>query len=574
MQDIQEFIDLGLSQKSIEAIQEKGFEHPTEIQKRCIPILLKENKDLIGQAQTGTGKTATFALPILEKLDVQEEKYCKKEKDLGYEGKQKKGKEPSSVGALVLVPTRELCIQVCDEIKSLGKNRNVRALAIYGGASYNIQFKGLKEGANVVVGTPGRIQDHLERGTLNLENVRFCVLDEADEMLNMGFIEDIENILSQMPKEKQMLCFSATMPEPIRRLAETFMHDYELVKVQTQDMTSTLTRQIYYEVLEEDKFEALCRTIDMAPDFYGLVFCKTKVQCDEIGSKLITATYNAEVLHGDLSQVQRELIIHKMREHRISILVATDVAARGLDIPEMTHVVNYSLPDEPESYIHRIGRTGRAGKQGLAVTFVTPREFRKFSFIKRIAKSNIQKERIPSIDELMATRKKILQEDLFESIKNAENGLYEDSLFSMAKKLCAEHHPTNVITALLAERYGNALNKSKYHEIQDLYDRKEKASSERFSRRRKTSPRREHALDWQSKTIKEYGEAKKRSSKSEKRSAKYLNDEEKSRPFKRSKDFHDKSSQNKNFHKAENSRTSPRTSRKPKNNKLEGKKGR
>lgn len=473
MQNIQEFIDLGLSQKSIEAVADKGFEHPTEIQKRCIPILLKGDKDLIGQAQTGTGKTATFALPILEKLDKQ------------YEA----GERTHKAGALVLVPTRELCIQVCDEIKSLGANRNVRTLAIYGGASYNIQFKGLKEGADVIVGTPGRIQDHLERGTLSLDSIRFCVLDEADEMLNMGFIDDIENILSQMPEDRQMLCFSATMPEPIRRLAETFMKDYELVKVQTEDMTSTLTRQIYYEVLEEDKFEALCRTIDMAPDFYGIVFCKTKLQCDEVGSRLISAGYNAEVLHGDLSQVQRELIIHKMREHRISILVATDVAARGLDIPDMTHVVNYSLPDEPESYIHRVGRTGRAGKEGLAVTFVTPREFRKFSFIKRIAKSDIQKTRVPSIDELMAARRKTLQDDLFECIKNAETGLYEDALFSMAKKLCAEHHPTNVVTALLAERYGNALNKSKYHEIQDLYDRERQPRTSSLRRRKPTGER-------------------------------------------------------------------------------------
>ena len=454
MQNIQEFIDLGLSQKSIEAVEGKGFEHPTEIQKRCIPILLKGDKDLIGQAQTGTGKTATFALPILEKLDKQ------------YEA----GERTHKAGALVLVPTRELCIQVCDEIKSLGANRNVRTLAIYGGASYNIQFKGLKEGADVIVGTPGRIQDHLERGTLSLDSIRFCVLDEADEMLNMGFIDDIENILSQMPEDRQMLCFSATMPEPIRRLAETFMKDYELVKVQTEDMTSTLT-------------------IDMAPDFYGIVFCKTKLQCDEVGSRLISAGYNAEVLHGDLSQVQRELIIHKMREHRISILVATDVAARGLDIPDMTHVVNYSLPDEPESYIHRVGRTGRAGKEGLAVTFVTPREFRKFSFIKRIAKSDIQKVRVPSVDELMAARRKTLQDDLFESIKNAETGLYEDALFSMAKKLCAEHHPTNVVTALLAERYGNALNKSKYHEIQDLYDRERQPRTSSMRRRRPTGER-------------------------------------------------------------------------------------
>lgn len=469
MQNIQEFIDLGLSEKSIEAIEKKGFEHPTEIQKRCIPILLQEKKDLIGQAQTGTGKTATFALPILEKLDTAPASNNQASKTQG--DKTKKTKDEHITRALVLVPTRELCIQVCDEIKSLGENRNIKTLAIYGGASYNIQFKGLKEGADVIVGTPGRIQDHIERETLTLNAIEFCVLDEADEMLNMGFIEDIENILAKMPINKQMLCFSATMPEPIKKLAETFMNDYEVVKVQTEDMTSTLTRQVYYELYEEDKFEALCRTIDMAPDFYGLVFCKTKIQCDEIGSKLISAGYNAEVLHGDLSQVQRELIIHKMREHRISILVATDVAARGLDIPDMTHVVNYSLPDEPESYIHRVGRTGRAGKEGLAVTFVTPREFRKLAFIKRIAKADIIKVRIPTIDELMAQKRKMLQTDLFDNISKAENGLYEDSLYSMAKKLCSEHHPTNVITALLAERYGNSLDKSKYHEIQDLYDR-------------------------------------------------------------------------------------------------------
>ena len=505
MQNIQEFIDLGLSQKSIEAIEKKGFEHPTEIQVRCIPILLKGNKDLIGQAQTGTGKTATFALPILEKLDAWQTKESKKALH-----------QPK---ALVLVPTRELCIQVCDEIKSLGENRNIRTLAIYGGASYNIQFKGLKEGADVIVGTPGRIQDHIERGTLNLEQVQFCVLDEADEMLNMGFIDDIKNILANMPQDKQMLCFSATMPEPIKQLAQTFMKDYEIVKVQTQDMTSTLTRQIYYELLEEDKFEALCRTIDMAPDFYGLVFCNTKVQCDEIGSKLISAGYNAEVLHGDLSQVQRELIIHKMREHRISILVATDVAARGLDIPDMTHVVNYSLPDEPESYIHRVGRTGRAGKEGLAVTFVTPRDFRKLAFIKRIAKSDIQKVRIPTIDELMAQKRKMLQTDLYQCIKNAETGLYEDSLYSMAKKLCAEHHPTNVITALLAERYGTALDKSKYHEIQDLFDRqpRQRMALKPFGRRRperrserKERSEREHGRERRSERN-ERGERKTRS---------------------------------------------------------------
>lgn len=454
MQNIQEFIDLGLSEKSIEAIKAKGFETPTEIQRRCIPVLLSGHGDLIGQAQTGTGKTAAFALPILEMID-------------GIPA----GERPSGPMALVLVPTRELCIQVCDEIQSLALGRKIRTSAIYGGASYNIQFRDLKAGVDIVVGTPGRIQDHIERETLSLNNIKVCVLDEADEMLDMGFIEDIENILSKMPQERQLLCFSATMPDPILKLAANFMTDFELIRVQTQDMTSTLTKQIFYELYEEDKFEALRRTIDIAPDFYGLVFCKTKLQCDEIGSRLISSGYNAEVLHGDLSQTQRELIVHKMREHRISILVATDVAARGIDIPELTHVINYSLPDEPESYIHRVGRTGRAGKEGLAVTFVTPREFRKFSFIRKIAKSEIEKKRIPTVNDIIEKKKRILLDDLLAMVEEAEKGNCPQSMFSLAKLLCESHHTTNIIAALLNDKYNRLVDLSGYREIRDLFDR-------------------------------------------------------------------------------------------------------
>ncbi|MGP1508618.1 MAG: DEAD/DEAH box helicase [Sphaerochaeta sp.] len=456
MQNIKEFIDLGLSQKSIEAIKAKGFETPTEIQKRCIPVLLSGHGDLIGQAQTGTGKTAAFSLPILEMLD----------------GTPKK-ERTANPKALVLVPTRELCMQVCDEIQSLALGREVRTTAIYGGASYSVQLKALKTGADVVVGTPGRIQDHLERKTLCLDEIKVCVLDEADEMLDMGFIEDIENILSKAPEDRQMLCFSATMPEPILKLASKFMKDYELIRVQTHAMTSSLTKQIYYEVYENDKFEVLRRTIDMNPNFYGLVFCKTKLQCDEIGQRLITCGYNAEVLHGDLAQVQRELIVHKMREHRISILVATDVAARGIDIPELTHVINYSLPDEPESYIHRVGRTGRAGKEGLAVTFVTPREFNRFAFIKKIAKTEVEKHHVPGVEEIIAVKKQLLLDDLLKRIKDAENGECPDSMFSLAKLLSSEHHTTNIIAALLNDKYGRIVNLSGYTQIPDLYTHKE-----------------------------------------------------------------------------------------------------
>ncbi len=457
MQNIKEFKELGLSEKSLEAIQAKGFDTPTEIQSRCIPVLLSGHGNLIGQAQTGTGKTAAFALPLLEMLD-------------SIPRKERSGKPQ----ALVLVPTRELCMQVCDEIASLAFGRDARTCAIYGGASYNIQFKALKTGVDIVVGTPGRIQDHIERETLDLEEIKVCVLDEADEMLDMGFIEDIENILAKTPEDRQMLCFSATMPEPILKLASKFMKDYDLIKVQTQDMTSSLTKQVFYELYEEDKFEALRRTIEMDPNFYGLVFCKTKIQCDETGAALISAGYNAEVLHGDLSQTQRELIVHRMREHRISILVATDVAARGIDIPDLTHVINYSLPDEPETYIHRVGRTGRAGKEGLAVTFVTPREFRKFAFIKKIAKSEIEKRRIPTIEDIVAVKKRTLLDDLIKRIQEAEEGKCPESMFSLAKLLAETHHTTNIIAALLTDKYGRMVDLTRYKPVADLYDHKER----------------------------------------------------------------------------------------------------
>lgn len=457
MQNMKEFIELGLSEKSIAAISAKGFESPTEIQRRCIPVLLSGHGDLIGQAQTGTGKTAAFGLPILEKLD-------------GMDKSQRNGKPK----ALILVPTRELCTQVCEEIQSLALGRRVSIVAIYGGASYNTQFRALKSGVDIVVGTPGRIQDHLERQTLCLEEITTCVLDEADEMLDMGFIGDIENILKQTPEGRQMLCFSATMPEPILKLASTFMKDYELIKVQTQDMTSTLTKQVFYELHEEDKFEALCRTIDMDRSFYGIVFCRTKLQCDEVGNNLISCGYNAEVLHGDLSQVQRELIVHKMREKRISILVATDVAARGMDIPDLTHVINYSLPDEGETYIHRIGRTGRAGKEGLAVTFMTPREFRKFAYIKKIAKTEVEKRRIPSIEEIIGAKKRILLDDLLGKIEQAEQGNCPSSMFSLAKLILESHNATNVVASLLNDKYGSLIDLSRYKEIEDLYEHKSK----------------------------------------------------------------------------------------------------
>ncbi|MDD3163847.1 MAG: DEAD/DEAH box helicase [Sphaerochaetaceae bacterium] len=460
---LEEFRQLGLSEESLEALQAKGFEQPTEIQKQCIPLLLKDKMDVIGQAQTGTGKTAAFALPIIEMLD----------------------KGDRAVQALILTPTRELCIQECTEINSLAGTRNIEVAPIYGGASMEAQLRQLKHGVNIVVGTPGRILDHLQRGTLDISHIKCFVLDEADEMLDMGFIEDIETILEAAPQEKRMLCFSATMPEPILKLAARFMPNYKLVRTQTEDMTSSLTEQVFYETRECDKLEVLMRVIEITKDFYGLVFCRTKIQCDEVGARLIERGYNAEVLHGDLSQKQRELIIRKMRGHYISILVATDVAARGIDLPDLTHVINYSLPQDPETYIHRVGRTGRAGQKGTAITFVNSSEFRKFAFIKKVAKSEIAKAQVPTIEQIEEAKQQRIEATIASVIAPAAEASAEiDPKFTaMAEKISEGHDSTRVIAALLSLSFQRELDTSRFKSILDLY-RGKRGEGESSGRRR------------------------------------------------------------------------------------------
>lgn len=447
------FADLGLSEATLEAVRQKGFTTPTPIQAACIPLLLKNNKDVIGQAQTGTGKTATFGLPILEIVDPEE----------------------PVVQALILAPTRELAVQDAEEINSLKGERRIHVTAIYGGASYTMQFRDLRAGCQVVVGTPGRVLDHLKRGTLKLDNLKFMVLDEADEMLDMGFIDDIEEVLKQTPEDKRTLCFSATMPAPIMRLAETFMKEPEVVKVKSEQATPSLTDQIYYEVKEGDKLEALTRVIDITPDFYGIVFCRTKLQCDEVGRELQSRGYNAEALHGDLSQPARETILRKMKEHRISIIVATDVAARGIDIQELTHVINYALPDAPEEYIHRIGRTGRAGKSGTAISFVTPRDFRKLHFIQRISKADIREEEIPDVYQVLEAKKQRIVEAMTQLLE--EGADRTDDYREIAHGMLDGKDPEEVLSTLLAFHYGNALNPKKYRDISTItYGKHEKRS--------------------------------------------------------------------------------------------------
>ncbi|NLZ67473.1 MAG: DEAD/DEAH box helicase, partial [Spirochaetales bacterium] len=458
MPNLPHFAELGLSPITLAALEQKGFEEPTEIQKAAIPLLLQEKKDVIGQAQTGTGKTAAFALPILEEIDPNLYK-------------------PQ---ALILTPTRELAIQVAEETASLKGPRKLEIAPIYGGASIDQQLRRLKRGVQIVVGTPGRIMDHLERKTLDLSNLQFVVLDEADEMLDMGFIEDIETILSQTPSDKRMLLFSATMPKQIQSLAERFMHkDYEVIRIAQKQEDIPLTDQIYFEVREGDKLEALSRIIDMEPEFYGVVFCRTKIQCDEIGKKLCDRGYDAEALHGDLSQKQRELILNKMRNHQTSILVATDVAARGIDIQDLTHVINYSIPQDPEVYIHRIGRTGRAGKEGTAITFITPSEARKFSFIKRASKSEIRKESVPNPEQVVEAKRENLLKEIEESLAETNDTEY----VAIAESLLEKTEAKEIIASLLSHFYKGKLDVSKYRDINQRDNRYDRDSrSDRFDR--------------------------------------------------------------------------------------------
>ena len=374
MTDNEEFGALGLSPEMLAAVEAKGFERPTPIQKLTIPLLLAGDHDIIAQSQTGTGKTAAYGLPILQQLT----------------------RGAGGVQAIVLVPTRELALQVTEELISYNHEKKLSITAIYGGASISEQLRRLAKGADVVVGTPGRVLDHIRRGTLDLSSIRFLVLDEADEMLNMGFIEDVEEIMSHTPEERRVLLFSATMPQRIVNLSHTYMRDIEMVRAEATQLTADLTDQIYFEVRESDKFDALTRIIDITPDFYGIVFSRTKVGTDELVNRLLERGYAVEGLHGDVSQAQREKILRKFRNRQVNILVATDVAARGIDISNLTHVINYSLPQDPESYVHRIGRTGRAGNQGTAITFISSAEMRQFGFLKRSIKADIQKKSLPT----------------------------------------------------------------------------------------------------------------------------------------------------------------------------------
>ena len=438
---MQRFEDYGLSREVLDALEKKGFEEPSDIQKLVIPELLKERTHLIGQAQTGTGKTAAFGIPILETL-----------------------KPDKTVKALILAPTRELANQVADEIYSLKGKKDIKVLAVYGGASIENQIKKLKSGVDIVVGTPGRVMDLMRKKVLKVSNLDYFVLDEADEMLNMGFIEDIELILEETNDEKKMLFFSATIPKTIMSIAKKFMKDYKLLKVEKQELTTDLTEQIYYEVKQEDKFEALCRVLDYTQNFYGIVFCRTKSEVDEVTNKLKARNYDAECIHGDITQGLRQKALDLFKKKILTILVATDVAARGIDVSNLTHVINYSIPQEAESYVHRIGRTGRAGHKGIAITFVTPREARTLAQIKRVTKTDIKRESITNLTEILNAKEEALVAYIDEIIKEEDYKSYEH----LTEKLIDGRDPKHVLSSLLRHFYEDEFLPESYSEIEDV----------------------------------------------------------------------------------------------------------
>ena len=441
MGTLNSFDQLGLSENSLGALRSKGFEQPTEIQKMVIPLLLLGKRDIIGQAQTGTGKTAAFGLPILERIEPG-------------------GK---AIQALILTPTRELAIQVAKELASLVGRKAVHIISVYGGQSIVRQISELKAGVDVVVGTPGRVIDHINRRTIKLSNLRFMILDEADEMLNMGFIDDVEKILGSVNPDRRMLLFSATIPERIRRISEKYMGEYDHVVVKKEQPETELTEQIYFEVQEKDKFEALCRIIDITEAFYGLIFCRTKLNVAELSRRLTERGYDAEALHGDITQPQRELILNRFRKRGINILVATDVAARGIDISNLTHVINYAFPNNTDSYIHRIGRTGRAGNAGVAITFVSPTEHRKLQFLKGIVKSGIRKKRLPHIDEVIRARWERIVAEVEQTVNKGECGDFRE----MAGALLEGKDHEEVLAAVLRVAFRERLDRNKYREIKE-----------------------------------------------------------------------------------------------------------
>ncbi len=398
------FSDFGLSEKILKAINELGYETPSPIQERTIPLIL-EGRDIIGQAQTGTGKTAAFALPMLEKIDPKSKK----------------------VQALVLTPTRELAIQVAEAIHSYSKHvGRINILPVYGGQSITQQIRHLRKGVQIVVGTPGRIMDHLRRETVDISDLKMMVLDEADEMLRMGFIEDVEWILSHTPDTRQTALFSATMPRQVRRIAERHLNDAANVEIKQKTLTVPAIKQFFINLPERQKTDALTKILEIqsVPGEAVLIFQRTKIATSQLTDKLQARGYAAEAMNGDMNQNQRESVIKRLKKGKVEIVVATDVAARGLDVDNITTVINYDMPSDTESYVHRIGRTGRAGREGKAVLFVTPRQQRMMRDIERYTKQKIEPLKLPTAADVAIRREERLKETLTNTLEEQDLSVY------------------------------------------------------------------------------------------------------------------------------------------------------
>lgn len=441
-----ELNNMKLSQEVIKAVSDMGFEEFSPIQKSSIPLLL-EGRDVIGQAQTGTGKTAAFGIPIIEKVDPKSNK----------------------VQALVLCPTRELCIQVSEEISNLSKYmKNIRVMPIYGGQPIERQLRGLKQGIQIVIGTPGRVMDHMRRGSLKLDNLNFFVLDEADEMFDMGFRQDIELILQDVPEERQSLFFSATMAKEIVNFAKKYQSNPEIVKVVNKELTVPKVKQVYLELRNDIKTEILSRLLDIKNPRLTVVFCNTKKKVDQLTSELQSRGYFADGLHGDLKQNQRDTVMDKFRNNTIDILVATDVAARGIDVDDVDMVVNYDMPQDNEYYVHRIGRTARAGRTGTAVSFVTSREYGNLRQIEKYTKTKIEKISIPTIKDMEKNRSSVLL-DKIRIILDEKNFEKELKILSLLED---EDYLPNHIAAAVLKMFLNEQKSSKYKEIDSIDNNK------------------------------------------------------------------------------------------------------
>lgn len=433
------FKALGLDEQLLQAITDMGFETPSEVQEEAIPLLLEEDRDLVALAQTGTGKTAAFGFPMLQKIDM----------------------DSRTTQGLILSPTRELCMQITNEMKAYGKyKKGLNVVAIYGGASITDQARQIKKGAQVIVATPGRMKDMISRRMIDISKIEYCVLDEADEMLNMGFYEDITEILSHSPEDKSTWLFSATMPKEVSTIAKKFMHNPVEVTVGSKNVGSENVEHEYFIVSGRDRYPALKRLADAHPDIFSVVFCRTKRDTQKVAEQLIADGYNAGAIHGDLSQNQRDIVMKQFRNRQIQMLVATDVAARGIDVDDITHVINYQLPDEIETYTHRSGRTGRAGKNGISMVIVTKSEVRKIKSIeKKIQKSFIKKD-VPSGMEICEKQLMHLTNNIKETEINHDIDVYLPQINESLKDFSKEELIKKFFSVEFT-RFYNYYNKAK-----------------------------------------------------------------------------------------------------------------